>query len=251
MSLSPGTTLVGEDPKGCFVPGWKTNPWTEPILEETLMESDDLVQAITDRLPPDDADWVDISTTDAREEPLASADQLQLLSSISGFPRAFLQRAKKPRCKFIAPGLTIFDGSSSQNPHPQVQEHPDTERREEQAGLWILPEWDWADSVVLVLPYTLSSYPLGDGRSVQWPTSTRLFQTRGCPYFVHHRTRLASMLRRWRRLVEEGIWTVGPDGVEGGMDFYRQAEDPEKREWFTSGEDCFEFRIPVSIEVEL
>lgn len=47
--------------------------------------------------------------------------------------------------------------------------------------------------------HPLLSYPLGDGkrrrrrRSVQWPTSTRLFQTRVCPYFVHHRTRLGSM----------------------------------------------------------
>jgi hypothetical protein len=42
-------------------------------------------------------------------------------------------------------------------------------------------------------------------------------------------------------LVEEGIWTVGADGVDAEMEFYRQAGDPEKEGWFYLEEPCFGF----------
>lgn len=58
---------------------------------------------------------------------------------------------------------------------------------------------------------------------------------------MDHDTRLASLLRKWRELVEDGVWTVGEHGVEGGMEFYRQAEDPEKTDWFVLGDECFDF----------
>lgn len=40
-------------------------------------------------------------------------------------------------------------------------------------------------------------------------------------------------------LVEEGIWTIGADGVEG-VYFYRQAEDVDKIEWFCLIDNCFD-----------
>jgi hypothetical protein len=42
-------------------------------------------------------------------------------------------------------------------------------------------------------------------------------------------------------LVEEGIWNVGADGVEGELEFYRQAGDPVKKGWFSLEEPCFGF----------
>ncbi|KAH7419730.1 hypothetical protein BKA64DRAFT_24045 [Cadophora sp. MPI-SDFR-AT-0126] len=39
-----------------------------------------------------------------------------------------------------------------------------------------------------------------------------------CPYFGRHSPRLMDLLRAWRRLVESGIVTVGPNGVEGTIE---------------------------------
>ncbi|PVH76629.1 hypothetical protein DL98DRAFT_592081 [Cadophora sp. DSE1049] len=39
-----------------------------------------------------------------------------------------------------------------------------------------------------------------------------------CPYFGRHNPRLMDVLRAWRHLVESGIATVGPNGVEGTME---------------------------------
>jgi hypothetical protein len=45
-------------------------------------------------------------------------------------------------------------------------------------------------------------------------------------------------------LIEEGIWTVGSNGVKEGLEFYRQAKDPEKKGWFYLEEPCFIFEGP-------
>ncbi|EFQ98194.1 hypothetical protein MGYG_01230 [Nannizzia gypsea CBS 118893] len=101
-----------------------------------------------------------------------------LTSSGNGLTRGFLPRASKPPFKYIALGLSVYNYSAPLPPIPMkrgdmiyatpykeiygVVYHNSTilfpfegSVREEVAGLWILPEEDWADSIRLVLPYEL------------------------------------------------------------------------------------------------
>lgn len=112
--------------------------------------------------------------------------------------------------------------------------------RERQVGLWVYPDPAWADTVKLALPFELSSYPRYDGEHIARKTSTALWGQGSCPFYVDHDTRLVSLLRKWTELVDDGVWMVGEDGVEGGMEFYRQAEDPEKTDLFVLGEEFFD-----------
>ncbi|EZF35624.1 hypothetical protein H109_05947 [Trichophyton interdigitale MR816] len=248
-------------------PGWKAVPWTDSILNETLAAWEDLVNTITARLP----DHYSKGDTPSEPEQLAQEDIIP--SSIRGFTRGFLLRALKPPFKFIAPGLTVYDYRSPPPPIPMKRDRDETmiyatpyqEMRgavhhspiilfpfeesveAELAGLWILPEEDWADSIRLVLPYELKKFPTAR-RMFYMQNRTNLFQSPECPLYDDHHTSLRTLLIFWKELVEKGIWTVGAEGIEGGKDFYRQAEDKEKGDWFDVGE-CFEF--PPQVEIHL
>jgi len=65
------------------------------------------------------------------------------------------------------------------------------------------------------------------------------YENRGVVRFVYG-TGLVSLLRKLRELVENGVWTVREDEVEGEMEFYREAEDPETTDWFVLREECFD-----------
>ncbi|KAL4903300.1 hypothetical protein BDW74DRAFT_157044 [Aspergillus multicolor] len=96
----------------------------------------------------------------------------------------------------------------------------------------------------LALPYSIESYPDNDGKRVKLRTPTHgsePWQHGECPFFIQHSTRLATIFDRWRKLVEDGICTVDEHGVHGGIEFYRQAEDPAKTEWFCLRDVCFDF----------
>ncbi|KAK7978703.1 hypothetical protein PG988_006193 [Apiospora saccharicola] len=51
-----------------------------------------------------------------------------------------------------------------------------------------------------------------------------LFQIGYQPFGAGHEVRLVQVLRVWVRLVESGAWRVGPDGVLGGMQKWRDAD---------------------------
>lgn len=42
-----------------------------------------------------------------------------------------------------------------------------------------------------------------------------------------HLARLPTILSCWTRAVTSGEWVVGPDGVEGGVELWKQADTPE------------------------
>lgn len=42
---------------------------------------------------------------------------------------------------------------------------------------------------------------------------------------------------------------MGADGIEGGKEFYRQAEDEEKGDWFDVGE-CLDVPLEAEINVD-
>ncbi|KAL2851652.1 hypothetical protein BJX68DRAFT_235459 [Aspergillus pseudodeflectus] len=249
---------------------WEVISWNEYILNQAVEAYEGLIEAITSRLPPSSQEQIS-----NERAPIATVDALA--QEIQGFPRAFLLKAAKPGFKFIAPGLTVYDTSDPplsvrhavgadmvdriDHPYREVSCHelrhdpivlfPSLEHqkhRDEQTGLWILPTWRWADTVKLVLPYDLFSYPDYRGTMMDYspaeagfvPTRATLWETpHTCPFFYEHGTRLVSILDRWKHLVESGVWTVGEEGVEGGTDFYRQASDPQRAEDFCIGQICF------------
>ena len=256
----------------CIFSGWKANPWTDDILDDSLAAYQALVQAIVNRLP---------AGTIKRDyiENKPSAMSYELPPDIFGFPRAFLTRARKPPFKYIAPGLTVYDPSSPTRPLPTKPSDTDifqTSNREindyfiakhcpadlfpaeatndkqsessVRPGLWILPGLEWADEVTLVLPYELQHTRKELGKRYSRPSTIQLFQHADCPFYAPHRTFLAVMLRRWTELVEGGIWKVNSDGVEGGVEFYRQVYEDAKRDWFAMGV-CWTAHETKDIEV--
>ncbi|PLB46336.1 hypothetical protein P170DRAFT_411542 [Aspergillus steynii IBT 23096] len=245
-----GSAQDGYKPLSPDILCWEVVPWTDPFLKQTLDAYNALVEAITARLP---------FPTEDQRPPLATDEFLS--AEVKGFPRAFLLSASKPSFQFIAPGLTIYDvnqppplprADSTTNDYDAPSMHyteafhdplilfPAVGYIKEGAGLWICPDEGWADTARLVLPYVLSSYPDHTGEQVTRPSATQLWQQGECPFYVDHSTRLGTMLNQWRVLVEEGMWTVGANGVEGGVEFYRQAEDVDKAGWFCLMDDCFD-----------
>ncbi|KAJ0418538.1 hypothetical protein BJY00DRAFT_324883 [Aspergillus carlsbadensis] len=250
---------------------WEVVPWNDLILKETIDAWDGLVEAITARLPRAESGSDDRPSL-AEQPPIADDS---LTEEVKGFPRAFLTAAKRPLFKDIAPGLTIYDPAhpvpvpkaltpqtltyNTPNPDlavtianhdalilfPADREQPNSETVVgTDVGLWICPDEGWADTVRLSLPYALPFYFDHTGhRFDRRSYGTQLWQHGDCPFFTQHSTRLVTLLSRWKELVEDGIWAVGSDGVEGGLEFYRQAEDPEKKGWFYLEEPCFGFEV--------
>ncbi|KAL5364002.1 hypothetical protein BJX96DRAFT_187509 [Aspergillus floccosus] len=248
------------DPYQAISNFWSVIPWNDWVLNQSVQAYNALVETIEVHLP----------SSQGRSQPqsrptIATPETLD--PSVNGFPRSFLLQARKPTFKQIAPGLTVYDPST---PPPPIEVHnpgrgepefqapyyrelngapavsdavilfpaTDIESRRRQVGLWIYPDVAWADTVKLALPFELSSFPRFDGKHIPQITSTGLWGQLGCPFFVDHGTRLVSLLGKWTELIESGIWTVSEEGVEGGIEFYRQAENPEKSEWFVL-EPCF------------
>lgn len=247
----------------CIVPGWRVNPWTESILEDTLIAYQELVQAITDRLP---AGTVNAGNS-VEDEQLATPQQLP--ATVTSFTRAFLTHAKRPPFKYIAPGLTVYNHTSPSrslqtsgndpevyqtsnqniNRYFEVCHSPivlfpaemvtvDGKKPNDEYGLWILPSPEWADAVTLALPYVVKD--LTSERCHSYQSAISLFQHDNCPFYTPHRTLLLTMLQRWTGLVESGVWKINNEGVEGGIEFYRQANEEGKRNWFNMGMSCFE-----------
>jgi hypothetical protein len=91
----------------------------------------------------------------------------------------------------------------------------------------------------IVLPFKLRPDPcqdgakMSDGRPVTEGSFTELFQ-RGYfhPFGGEQRAqRLDNLFDRWTVMIESGIWTVGEDGVEGGIDKFREADRGDGTEY--------------------
>jgi hypothetical protein len=99
----------------------------------------------------------------------------------------------------------------------------------------------------LLLPYALEGCPFepwedpepaprgarkSDG-SFSRRSSTELFQHGYKPFGgdYYRAQRLQRLFGQWRRLVVDGVWAVGADGVEGGIEKFREAEGTRWREY--------------------
>ncbi|OJJ83934.1 uncharacterized protein ASPGLDRAFT_1492193 [Aspergillus glaucus CBS 516.65] len=196
-------------------------PWNDWVLKQSVEAFDALVKAIEARLPQE-------TSHDRLRQPIATQETLN--PAVNGFPRAFLLRATKPHFKYITPGIKVCD---TEMPPPQIEIHHPSR-----------------GDPVFRTPYyrEFNGTPAVSDAIILFPAAEARYRERqvglwgqgSCPFYVDHDTRLVSLLRKWTELVDDGVWTVGEDGVEGGMEFYRQAEDPEKTDWFVLREECFD-----------
>lgn len=88
----------------------------------------------------------------------------------------------------------------------------------------------------LLLPYSLAVEYGGarnsDGSYVTVGTFSGLFQHGRYPTGDPHRQQsLYRLFDHWRRMIVTGVWTVGPKGVNGDMDTYREADQGKWEEY--------------------
>ncbi|KAJ5286594.1 hypothetical protein N7478_002280 [Penicillium angulare] len=92
----------------------------------------------------------------------------------------------------------------------------------------------------LVLPFALrpdyrdNGARKSDGSHVSAGSFTELFQNGGYYAFggEHRSQRLERLMNQWEEMVESGVWTVGVDGVEGGIDLFRDADRGAWRDYW-------------------
>jgi len=95
------------------------------------------------------------------------------------------------------------------------------------SGVYLRPEYNWGDTVKFVLPYSIGQKGHIEGGIMQRQPvcgHTVLYQHGSCPFFGEHSTRLFTLLDVWTENVRSGAFSVGIDGVEGGMELYREAD---------------------------
>ncbi|KAI0379584.1 hypothetical protein F5Y04DRAFT_126078 [Hypomontagnella monticulosa] len=93
----------------------------------------------------------------------------------------------------------------------------------------------------LLLPYSLEGgswdasvgVRKSDGSFVGMRTATELFQHGYKPFGgdYYRPQRLERLFEHWCKLIDTGIWSVGPHGVEGTIDTFKQAETAKWRDY--------------------
>lgn len=114
------------------------------------------------------------------------------------------------------------------------------------SGVYLWPDDNFADGVRLITPWIVGNNGyLRNGNSpaldLSDPSRRRtegndvLYQHGLCPFFGSHQTQLVTLLRMWTSSVESGLFSVGPDGVEGGMEVFYLADTEDHAEEFNVG----------------
>ncbi|KAL4793382.1 hypothetical protein BDV19DRAFT_366766 [Aspergillus venezuelensis] len=102
------------------------------------------------------------------------------------------------------------------------------------AGLCSSQQAMWQDSVGLVLPSSRNYEKwVGPPSNRRFrPDSERIWQVRvkESPFWRVPDARLARVLEKWIRLVDDGTWKVGPDGIEGKLENFFESKG-ELTEW--------------------
>lgn len=121
------------------------------------------------------------------------------------------------------------------------------------SGLYSWAGYLSGDAVRLVLPYPIGEngwvregnddQPTDEIREDGVPDyrvqNDALYQYGECPFFPDHLPTLSVILNNWKRLIEEGKWQVGPDGVEGRIETFKDADTEEL---------CASYRIGVCLD---
>jgi hypothetical protein len=101
--------------------------------------------------------------------------------------------------------------------------------------------YDTEDAFRLLLPYGLEGDECdlvagarkSDGSSVGGGTTDELFQHGYKPFGgeYYRPQRLERLFDHWRKLVDDGVWSVGTDGVKGTIDTFKNADTMHWREY--------------------
>lgn len=140
--------------------------------------------------------------------------------------------------------LLLFssDERTSEQDYTVPLDHP--------AGLYLDPSYHFADEVRLVTPFSIGGnghirygnspkqISVEDPHVSDWKIKGLdvLYQHGPCPYFGDHSTRLYTLLAAWTNNIQNELFVVGPDGVEGGMELYKLADTPSPAMDFDVGE---------------
>lgn len=242
-------------------PGSSMQPYVEADVAQALAQYDALLEAIIARS----------NAGQVYDAPLVSAETLSKWN-VHGFAREFLSRARKPSFTYIAPGIKVFDDRAFDDLmtkdiaqgrqyillfpsnlhvteyHPLFASAFGSSLIDQLAGVYILQDDVYfGDNVEFVTPFIVGgnghvrygSVPreqLDPGSRRSWLEGNNvLYQHGNCPCLRSHQTRLVSLLQIWTANTEEGVFEVGPDGAEGGMEFYRLADTPEHDASFNVG----------------
>ncbi|KAF2672540.1 hypothetical protein BT63DRAFT_369504 [Microthyrium microscopicum] len=247
---------------------WTLLPYSNHDLQSSLGAFQDLVDAISARLPHPTVD----ST-----EPLANASTMAAVK-LQVFAKEFFLKAKRPSFKFIAPGIAIQSEDELRNqPYMNVpledeeEWHPvllfrahETVRNfgpifgrgyedveEYPSGLYLSPYDErhhmiFADGVKLVLPFKLGQKGFArssDGELIGGPRECQnepepeshhdMLYTQGYnPFIEYHDIQLYRVLKNWTQMVVDGHWQVNAEGVGGGIEKFRDADSEEHGDRF-------------------
>ncbi|KAK6820825.1 hypothetical protein PG987_015225 [Apiospora arundinis] len=269
---------------------WEWRPYSEAQVASCILSWDRLCSAIEARMAvtlPHLSSTSTSSTTTAVEaeaQPLLEPSTLDEASVPDpSFARAFLTRARRPRFRYIGPGIMLpsanaaefaavqaftrlprspravppvclfpadtggdteltessrfhFVGFSSSPPDPSVP-------TQAPAGIYSEPVDRTFNDIAeegfrLLLPYALLGdgtmdddvgARLSDGSWIQGGEVADLFQHGYKPFGgeTYRAQRLERLLDHWREMIEGGIWSVGPKGVVGTIDNFKQADNTD------------------------
>ncbi|KAF9889728.1 hypothetical protein FE257_007034 [Aspergillus nanangensis] len=231
-------------PTGGTMEGWSMVYPPMEDVEETLATWEEYVSLVEARMPSPPPGVVQ------REQPEQPPQDNR--TPFKGFAEAFFTRARTPTFTHVAPSLVFPSPSQMEALAARQQERFHAEESswttEEDglikvvptvlfplggnihAGLATTADRGWQDGVGLVLPtaerYESWAGPV-DEENNDPPAYERVWQVEAVqsPFWPVHAARMTWVLRRWIQLVEEGVWRVGTDGVQGSWEEFVQEEE--------------------------
>jgi hypothetical protein len=245
---------TGAKRTGTWYGPWVVVPYTAKDLQDTLEAWDLLVQAIEDRMPslPPNTD-VDHGLFD--DSAFRDASKLT-----DGFATRFFKGARKPRCRFLGPGLRLPTADELASRSFTDMEDDDMPIKPIPILLadfmaltpWFADQVDrisaglyldgceregvspFEDGSRLVLPYPIGENGFAktsDGARIhQVHGSSELYQSGWNPFILQHKIQLRAILQRFHAYVCTGVWSVGEDGITDPIERFQQA-DTDKASW--------------------
>ncbi|KAG9253093.1 uncharacterized protein F5Z01DRAFT_659139 [Emericellopsis atlantica] len=222
-------------------------PWVARDLDDALEAWDDLLVAITERMPG--------LSPSTEKEPMLPADLVEEYE-ISPFGKAFLSRASRPRFRFVAPGLTTFTPdtflalmNAEDDASPRRKFNASAPEGSDMFASCLLPsvtntvpatpedptfDRDWG-----VGKFTIARRPGLYVQGHEFADGTLLITDRGIadtwsftvrrPWGDARPLRLVEMLDAWTDCVKSGTWDVGEEGVTMSNAWFADPQTKDER----------------------
>ncbi|CAO2656567.1 Nn.00g053700.m01.CDS01 [Neocucurbitaria sp. VM-36] len=157
----------------CGMHPWRFMRFYDNMLDETLDAFNRLVEAIETRLPQGSS-----LSDDLIEYGLVDADVLQLHEIAPGFAREFLECARTPRFKYIAPGLEVITTSNFSR-QPFIPDPDDKARKDDVPAILIFySKLNYNNSQDLMEPGGTGPFGYDHRHFTSFPAGLYLIQTR-------------------------------------------------------------------------